>query len=50
MPAATPTGLDDWAERCRAWAAAGRDVFVYFDNDIKGYAPHDAMALIGRLG
>ena len=34
-------------------AAAGptnRDVFVYFDNDIKGYAPHDAMALQERLG
>ena len=27
-----------------------QDVFVYFDNDIKGYAPHDAMALQERLG
>ena len=27
----------------------GADVFVYFDNDAKGYAPHDAMALIERL-
>ena len=42
--------LDEWAERCRAWADAGQDVFVYFDNDIKGYAPHDAMRLIDRLG
>jgi uncharacterized protein YecE (DUF72 family) len=25
-------------------------VFVYFDNDIKGFAPHDAMGLIARLG
>ena len=25
-------------------------MFVYFDNDIKGYAPHDAMALQQRLG
>jgi uncharacterized protein YecE (DUF72 family) len=41
--------LDEWAARCRGWADAGQDVFVYFDNDIKGYAPHDAMALIGRL-
>ena len=41
--------LDDWAERCRRWAE-DRDVFVYFDNDIKGYAPHDAMALQERLG
>ena len=41
--------LDEWAERCRGWASGGQDVFVYFDNDIKGYAPHDAVALIGRL-
>jgi uncharacterized protein YecE (DUF72 family) len=41
--------LDDWAEKCRRWAQ-DRDVFVYFDNDIKGYAPHDAMALQQRLG
>ncbi|WP_028047187.1 DUF72 domain-containing protein [Cellulomonas sp. URHE0023] len=30
--------------------AAGRDVFVYFDNDIKVRAPYDAMALAARLG
>jgi len=24
-------------------------VFVYFDNDAKGYAPHDALALIERV-
>ncbi len=41
--------LDDWAAQCRAWDADGLDVFVYFDNDIKGYAPYDAMKLIGRL-
>lgn len=29
---------------------AGRDVFVYFDNDIKVHAPFDAMALARRLG
>lgn len=44
----TPEALDSWAEKCRGWAETG-DVFVYFDNDAKGYAPHDAMALIGRL-
>lgn len=42
--------LDAWAQRCRDWSAAGQDVFVYFDNDAKGYAPHDARALMGRLG
>jgi uncharacterized protein YecE (DUF72 family) len=41
--------LDEWAARCRAWAEEGRDVYVYFDNDMKGYAPHDAVALIERL-
>ena len=41
--------LDGWAQRCLGWAAEGRDVFAYFDNDIKGYAPYDAMRLIERL-
>jgi len=27
-----------------------RDVYVYFDNDIKAHAPFDALALAGRLG
>ena len=45
----TDRSLDRWAERCRAWAASGRDVFCYFDNDMKGYAPHDARRLIERL-
>jgi uncharacterized protein YecE (DUF72 family) len=45
----TEQAIDQWAERCRAWAASGQDVFVYFDNDMKGYAPHDAMRLIDRL-
>jgi uncharacterized protein YecE (DUF72 family) len=42
--------LDRWAARVRGWLEAGLDVFVYFDNDVKGYAPHDAMALAERLG
>jgi uncharacterized protein YecE (DUF72 family) len=41
--------LDEWATRCRDWAADGRDVYVYFDNDAKGYAPHDAVALLERV-
>jgi uncharacterized protein YecE (DUF72 family) len=28
----------------------GRDVFVYFDNDVKVHAPFDAMKLAGHLG
>ncbi|HLN78753.1 MAG TPA: DUF72 domain-containing protein [Nocardioidaceae bacterium] len=45
----TPEALDRWAEKIRRWADAGQDVYVYFDNDAKGYAPHDAMALIERV-
>ena len=41
--------LDAWAARIRAWDDA-QDAFVYFDNDAKGYAPHDARRLIDRLG
>ncbi len=43
-----PVLLDDWAARCRQWAEEA-DVFVYFDNDAAGHAPHDAMALLARL-
>jgi uncharacterized protein YecE (DUF72 family) len=45
----TDKALDEWAERLRGWTAGGRDAFVYFDNDMKGYAPHDARRLIARL-
>ncbi len=31
-----------------ARASGGRDVFVYFDNDMKAHAPHDAIALAAR--
>jgi uncharacterized protein YecE (DUF72 family) len=44
------TALDAWAARITEWTGAGRDVFVYFDNDMKGYAPHDAMRLAERVG
>jgi uncharacterized protein YecE (DUF72 family) len=42
--------LDGWAARITAWQAAARDVFVYFDNDVKMRAPFDAMNLAARLG
>jgi uncharacterized protein YecE (DUF72 family) len=29
---------------------AARDVYVYFDNDAKGYAPHDAETMAQLLG
>ena len=45
----TPAALDLWADRCRHWLADGEDVVVYFDNDAKGFAPHDAVSLLARL-
>lgn len=58
--------LDAWAAKVRAWSTGTpppdgprltppapdrpRDVFVYFDNDVKVRAPFDAMALARRLG
>ncbi|PFG40637.1 uncharacterized protein YecE (DUF72 family) [Georgenia soli] len=41
--------LDAWAARIRRWDEAGRDVYVYFDNDVKVRAPVDAIALADRL-
>jgi uncharacterized protein YecE (DUF72 family) len=41
--------LDIWADRARAWGAGDRDVYVYFDNDVKVRAPYDAMSLARRL-
>lgn len=45
----TDAALDRWAEQLTGWTADGRDAFVYFDNDSKGYAPHDARRLVARL-
>jgi uncharacterized protein YecE (DUF72 family) len=40
--------LDEWAERVDAWRRRGSDVYVYFDNDDKAYAPDDARRLLER--
>lgn len=52
----TSDELDAWADRVRGWTSGAattdgvpRDVYVYFDNDIGGHAPHDAVALAGRV-
>jgi uncharacterized protein YecE (DUF72 family) len=42
--------LDAWAGKVRGWLGSGRDVYVYFDNDVKVRAPFDALALAERLG
>ena len=41
--------LDVWAARFRERSSEGLDVYAYFDNDAKGFAPHDALRLIERL-
>lgn len=42
--------LAGWASRIEGWAAEGRDVYAYFDNDIGGAAPADALQLKAMLG
>ena len=37
--------LNGWAVDILSWLREGRDVYVYFDNDARGYAPHDAVEL-----
>jgi uncharacterized protein YecE (DUF72 family) len=46
----TPRALDEWARRIRRWDRSGKDVYVYFDNDVKVRAPFDALNLMSRLG
>jgi len=45
----TPPALALWAGRVRQWLGGGRDVYVYFDNDVKVRAPFDAMSLQALL-
>ncbi|MDB4940859.1 MAG: hypothetical protein JWP97_393 [Labilithrix sp.] len=43
-----PRTLDMWARHIESWKP--RDVYVYFDNDVKVRAPYDAMNLASRFG
>jgi uncharacterized protein YecE (DUF72 family) len=52
----TDQQLDAWAAELRGWMSGaatadgiGRDVYVYFDNDVKVHAPFDAIRLLERL-
>ena len=45
----TDEALDEWARKFERWLGQGLDCFAYFDNDMKGYAPFDALRLIERL-
>lgn len=44
--------LETWAAKISAWMAGGngRSAYVYFDNDAKVHAPHNAMQLADLLG
>ncbi|HZK81290.1 MAG TPA: DUF72 domain-containing protein [Humisphaera sp.] len=44
-----PADTKTWSDK-KAKKAANRDVFVYFDNDVKVKAPFDAMSLADRMG
>ena len=42
--------LSEWATRIRAWRDDGLDVFAYFNNDARAYAPRDALRLRELVG
>jgi uncharacterized protein YecE (DUF72 family) len=37
--------LESWATYCDIWLSQGKQVYLYFDNDIHGHAPVDALRL-----
>lgn len=41
--------LDKWAQQFLEWSKKGIEVFCYFDNDEKGYAPKNAQTLLKKL-
>ena len=45
----TDEELAAWDVRVGRWSSEGRDVYVYFDNDDKAYAPHDALELARQV-
>jgi uncharacterized protein YecE (DUF72 family) len=48
----TDEALDTWAKKFRGWSRGrkGRDIYAYFDNDVKVRSPFDAAGLALRLG
>jgi uncharacterized protein YecE (DUF72 family) len=44
-----PRELDRWADRVRRWLDEGLDVYVYFNNDVGGYAVANARELKQRI-
>lgn len=44
------SSLSGWAGAISAWSRKNLDVFCYFDNDQRGYAPQDARKLKKMMG
>jgi len=44
----SPAEIDTWARRIAAWRRT-HEVYAYFNNDWRGYAPANALALRARL-
>jgi uncharacterized protein YecE (DUF72 family) len=42
-------GLRNWVDRARGWNRASKDVFLFFDNDERGYAIKNGARAIGLL-
>jgi uncharacterized protein YecE (DUF72 family) len=40
-----PDELREWAGQIRGLSAAGKEVYLYFNNDWEGFAVRDARAL-----
>jgi|SRR5579885_747235 len=41
--------LAHWAKKIHRWREEHREVFVFFDNDIEGVAPQNALTLIDKV-
>lgn len=41
--------LSVWAKDIKRWKKQGKEVFCYFDNDEKGFAPKNALTLIKKM-
>jgi uncharacterized protein YecE (DUF72 family) len=46
----TPHELQTWAAQVRSLRSAGKEVYIYFNNDWEGFAVRDASALEQLLG
>lgn len=41
--------LEPWKEKLVQWTDEGMEVYCYFNNDFKAYAPHNALLLLEML-